>query len=177
MKRTLVALVACVAILVAVPAFAGVVIVGSPADPGTGNSYPFGSAYDGEYQQVYNSGQFSGPITITNLEFYNTQFDSGATLMNSGNWSIGLGVTGTDWNTLNSQMFLNGATTTVFSGDLSQPWVFPNTLVINITPFTYNPANGNLLLDIVVSGASAPGGSIFFDTNGYNNGGFNGNTF
>src|SRR5450755_247736 len=140
MKRTLAALLACVAILVAVPAFAGVVIVGSPADPGTGNSYPFGSAYDGEYQQVYNSGQFSGPITITNLEFYNTQFDSFATLMNSGNWTIGLGTVSTDWNTLNPVMALNGATSTVFSGDLSQPWTFGNTLVINLqTPFTYNP--------------------------------------
>jgi hypothetical protein len=177
MKKALAAAVVCLA-LFAIPSFAGVVIVGSPADVGTGNSYPFGSAYDGEYQQVYNSGQFSGPITMTNLEFYNTQFDSGATAMNSGTWTIGLGVTAADWNTLNSQMSLNGATTTVFSGNLFQPWAFGDTLVINLsTPFTSNPGNGNLLMDVVVSGATDAGGVIFFDTNGYNNGGFNGNTF
>jgi|HubBroStandDraft_6_1064221.scaffolds.fasta_scaffold04279_6 hypothetical protein len=178
MKNFSVALVACVALLLSVPVFAGVVVVGNPPDPGQGNSYPFGSAYDGEYQQIYNSGQFSGSITITNLEFYNTQVNFGATAMNSGTWTIGLGTTSTDWNTLNSTMSLNGATSTVFSGNLSQPWAFGDTLVINLTtPFTYNPGSGNLLMDILVSGASDAGGLIFFDTNGYNNGGFNGNTF
>jgi hypothetical protein len=64
-----------------------------------------------------------------------------------------------------------------FSGNLSQPWAFGDTLTINFTtPFTYNPAAGNLLMDVNVSGATAPGGAIFFDTNGYNNGGFDGNT-
>jgi hypothetical protein len=178
MKKTLAALVACTALVLGLPAFAGVVIVGNPPDVGTGNSYPFGSAYDGEYQQVYNGSQFSGPITITNLEFYNTQFNNFATAMNSGNWTIGLGTVSTDWNTLNSVMSLNGSTTTVFSGNLAQPWAFGDTLVINLTtPFTYNPGSGNLLMDIVVSNASAPGGVIFFDTNGYNGGGYNGNTF
>jgi len=46
MKKALAVAVVCLA-LFAVPAFAGVVIVGSPADVGNGNSYPFGSAYDG----------------------------------------------------------------------------------------------------------------------------------
>lgn len=65
----------------------------------------------------------------------------------------------------------------VFSGDLSQPWAYGNTLVINLTtPFTYNPGAGNLLLDVVVSNASKPGGNLYFDTNGFNGGGFNGNT-
>jgi hypothetical protein len=178
MKKTLATAILCVAFIAGLPAFAGIVVVGLPADAGTGNAYPFGSAYDGEYQQVYNGGQFSGPITITNLEFYNTQFNSGATAMNSGTWTIGLGVTSADWNTLNSQMSLNGSTTTVFSGNLFQPWAFGDTLVINLsTPFTYNPGNGNLLMDVVVSGATDAGGVIYFDTNGYNNGMFNGNTF
>jgi len=178
MKKTLATTIVCLALLAGLPVFAAVVVVGSPADVGTGNSYPFGSAYDGEYQQIYNGGQFSGPITITDLEFYNTQVNFGATSMNSGTWTIGLGTTSTDWNTLNANMSLNGSTSTVFSGNLFQPWAFGDTLVINLTtPFTYNPGSGNLLMDILVSGASAPGGLIFFDTNGYNNGGFNGNTF
>ncbi len=52
------------------------VIVGQPADSGAGNCIPFGCtiAWTSEYQQIYAASQFSGPITITNLEFFNTQF-------------------------------------------------------------------------------------------------------
>lgn len=177
--RLLPALLLCLFLLTAMSATAGVV-VGSPADPGTGNCFPFGCAYSGEYQQVYNAGQFSGPITITDLEFYNTQINAGATLMNSGNWAISLSTTAADWNSLSGTYASNiGAdNTVVFSGNLSQSWAFGDTLQITLsTPFTYNPLDGNLLLDVVASGTSAPGGSIYFDTNGYDNGGFDGNNY
>ena len=66
----------------------------------------------------------------------------------------------------------------MFSGSISQPWAFGDTLVINrTTPFTYNPGAGNLLLDVVANGTNDAGGIIYFDTNGYNVGSFNGNTF
>jgi hypothetical protein len=177
MKHVLVACILC--LLLAAPAMAGIT-VGLPADSGTGNCFPFGCAYSGEYQQVYNSGQFSGSLTITSLEFFNTQLNTGATAMNSGNWAISLSTTSADWNTLSSTFASNvGADNTlVFNGNLAQPWAFGDTLQINLsTPFTYNPLNGNLLLDVVVTGASQSGGTLYFDTNGYNNGGFNGNTF
>lgn len=168
-----------VLLLAAMPAAAGI-IVGLPADLNTGNCYPYGCEYSGEYQQVYSHTQFSGPITITNLEFYNTVYSAGATAMNSGNWAISLSTASADWNTLSGTYANNigGDNTLVFNGNLSQPWAFGNTLqIILSTPFTYNPANGNLLMDVVVSGASAPGGNIWFDTNGFNNYGYNGNTF
>jgi hypothetical protein len=177
--RLLPALLLCLFLLTAMSATAGVV-VGSPADPVTGNCYPFGCAYGGEYQQVYESTQFSGLITITDLEFYNTQLNAGATLMNAGNWAISLSTAAAGWNSLSSTYSNNigGDNTLVFNGDLAQAWAFGNTLkIVFTTPFTYNPLNGNLLLDVVASGTTAPGGDIFFDTNGYNGGGFNGNTF
>jgi hypothetical protein len=156
-------------------------IIGLPPDAGTGNCFPFGCAYNGEYQQVYTNSQFTGgPITITNLEFFNTQVDTSATAMNSGNWTISLSSTAADWNTLSPTFATNiGAdNTVVFNGNLSQPWAFGDTLTINLaTPFTYNPGSGlNLLMDVNVAGATAPGGLLYFDTNGYNGGGFNGNT-
>ena len=179
MKRIFPILLLCISMLCAVSAFADV-IVGLPPDPNTANCSPFGCSYNGEYQQVYTHSQFSGPITITDLEFFNTQFNSLATLMNSGNWTISLSTTSADWNTLSSTYASNigGNNTTVFSGNLSQPWAFGDTLHINLTtPFTYTPAPGaNLLMDVMVTGASSPGGEIFFDTNGHNNGGNNGNT-
>jgi PEP-CTERM motif len=177
--RFLPALLLCLFLLTAMSAAAGVV-VGSPADPGTGNCFPFGCAYSGEYQQVYNSGQFSGPITITDLEFYNTQANTGATAMNTGNWTISLSTTTADWNTLSSTYASNigGDNTTVFNGDLAQAWAFGDTLEIVLsTPFTYNPLSGNLLLDVLASGTSTPGGYLYFDTNGYDNGGFDGNNY
>jgi hypothetical protein len=135
-------------------------------DPGTGNCFPFGCGYGGDYQQVYGSTQFSGPITIGALDFYNTKFDSGATTMNSGTWTISLSTTSAGVNGLGTPGSTNlGADNTlVFSGNLSQPWTFGDTLHIDLShAFTYNPASGNLLMDIEVSGSSDAGGDLFFD--------------
>jgi hypothetical protein len=164
----------------AAPLISAGIVVGLPADTGTGNCAPFGCAYTTDYQQVYSHTEFSGPITITALEFFNKQYDAGATAMNSGLWTISLSTTATDWNTLSSTYANNiGAdNTTVFSGDLAQPWTFGSTLTITLsTPFTYDPSKGNLLMDVLASGTSNANGDIFFDTNGLNGFVFNGNTF
>ncbi len=161
------ALLLCLFLLTAISAFADVT-VGLPADVGTGNCFPFGCAYNAEYQQVYTSSQFAAPITITDLEFYNTQYDSGATAMNSGTWTISLSTTAADWDTLSPTFASNigSGNTVVFSGNLSQVWAFGDTLTIDLsTPFNYNPANGNLLMDVVGSGVSDAGGPIYFDVN------------
>jgi len=180
MKKVLATLVLCISFL-AVRANAGNIIVGLPADSGTGNCFPFGCAYTTEYQQVYTSSLFSsvGTIDITDLEFYNTQIDLGATTMNSGNWAISLSTTAADWNTISSTYAANiGANNTlVFNGNLAQAWAFGDALTINLTtPFLYNPAMGNLLMDVVATNTSDANGIIYFDTNGYNGGNFNGNT-
>jgi hypothetical protein len=156
----------------AVPAKADTT-VGLPADADAGNCFPFSCAYIGQYQQVYTRSQFSGSLTITQLDFFNTSDDSFATAMNSGNWTISLSTTAADWNTLSSTYASNlGADNTqVFSGDLSQPWAFGDTLAITLsTPFTYNPSKGNLLMTADATGTSDADGDIFFDTNGINGG-------
>ncbi len=164
-----------------VPVVGAGLIIGQPADPHTENCDPFGCAYLGEYQQIYARSQFSGPITITDIEFFNTQINAIATAMNSGNWAISLSTTSANWNTLSSKFASNigSNNTLVFSGNLAQPWAFGNTLRVRLrTPFTYNPSSGNLLMDVVATGVSGGVGrpvSIEFDTNGYNNGKCNGN--
>lgn len=168
MKKLMQMLLIGVWLVSAIPAAADLTI-GLPADSNTGNCFPFGCSYTGEYQQVYTKSQFSGPIKITNLEFFNTKFDFGATAMNSGNWAISLSTTSRDWNSLSTTFSSNigGDNTLVFSGNLSQPWTFGNTLVINLsTPFTYDPSLGNLLMDVFATSTTAAGGQIFFDTNG-----------
>jgi hypothetical protein len=170
MKKILACLALCVA-LTALPAMADI-IVGNPPDPGSGNSFPWGTAYNAEYQQVYGSSDFSGPITITNLEFYNTQFNSGSTSLPTGTWTITLATSTTvGVNTITGNFAQNlsnsSNVTQVWTGNINQPWTFGDTLVINLTtPFTYDPTTqGNLLMDVVGMNVSTPGGATFFDVN------------
>ena len=177
MKRLLPVLLKCISLLSAIPALADQTI-GLPADPGQGNSTPFGG-YSGRYQQVYAGSAFSGIIVITSLQFFNTQSNSNATNVPSGNWTIALSTTSANWNTLSTNFAANvGADNAmVFSGNLSRPWAFGNTLTINLSkPFAYNPQRGNLLMDVNVSGVTTSGPMIFFDTTGYNGGARNGST-
>jgi hypothetical protein len=140
----------------------GTIIVGTYYDKDT---IPFGvtgggtAAYIGEYQQIYASSAFSSPILISKIAF--SEVNPGS-LTAAYNLSIGLGDTtrtppspGTNFET---------GFTTVFSGSLSAVFT-PATndfdLLINLsTPFYYNPEQGNLLLDVVVS--SATGDNVVF---------------
>lgn len=155
------------------------IILGSPADAGQGNYYPFGG-YSGRYQQLYTNAAFSGPITIKALKFFNTQTNSGVTSIPSGTWTISLSTTSADWNTLSSNFAANVGPNNlqVFTGNLSQGWAFGNTLTINLTtPFTYVPANGNLLMDVTASNINVtPGRYVYFDTTGYDGGRRDGST-
>ena len=167
MNKTLATIVVCLALLIAIPAMADVT-VGLPPDPGSGNCFPWGCAYNAEYQQVYAQSAFSGTITITNLEFYNTQVNSGSTQLPTGNWAISLSTTSAGVNTISSTFASNLGVdnTLVWSGNINQAWAFGDTLTIMLTtPFTYNPLNGNLLMDVVGSGVSLPGGNTYFDVN------------
>ncbi len=163
---------------------AGTIIVGGPADTSNGNANPFGSAFSGEdYQQVYTSSLFSGPMTIIGLKFFNTAVNDSPTATSPGTFTISLSTTSADWDTLSSTLANNigGNNTLVFSGSLAQPWAFGDTLsIVFSTPFSYAPGPGaNLLLDVAFTGVipASSVNDIFFDTNGFNNGGLNGNTF
>lgn len=166
MKRLFPVILMCVLLVSAIPAFADIT-VGLPAQANNGNCLPFGGCLGiVEYQQDYSSSLFTGPITITNLEFFNTEFNSGATAMTPGNWQIYLSTTSVAYNGLSTTLANNigSDNTLVFSGSLAQAWTFPDILVIDLsTPFTYNPSNGNLLMDVVWSGTTASFTSNYFD--------------
>ena len=171
MKMTLATLLVCLALLMAIPAMADVT-VGLPADSGQGNCFPWGCAYSAEYQQVYTHTAFPGTVTITGLEFFNTQYNSSSTQLPTGNWAISLSTTSVGLNTISGNFAgnLGADNTAVWSGNINQAWTVGNTLTITLsTPFTYNPANGNLLMDVVGSGVSLPGGVTYFDTNSTSN--------
>jgi hypothetical protein len=166
MKKILFCLVLC---LIAVPVFADTIIIGNPPDPGSGNSFPFGSAYNAEYQQVYGNSNFSGgPISITDIYLYNTQYDSGSPSTPSGTYTVSLSSTTAGVGSLSGSFSANkGADNTqVFNGSIAQSWAFGDTLDIHLsTAFTYDPTSGkNLLMDVVGNGISTPG-NIYFDVN------------
>ena len=164
----------CLALLSlsALPLMANSLIqIGNPPDSGSGNCFPFGCAYNAEYQQVYGASDFSSiqsPIQIMSLELYNTQYNSGATQTDAGTFTITLSYTTKGINDLDPTFANNfGANPTqVFSGSINQSWNFPGTLHISFTtPFTYDPTQGNLLIDVVGTNVSTPGGSIYYDVN------------
>jgi len=158
----------CLCLAIAMPAMANNIVIGSPPDQGTGNSFPWGYTYNAEYQQVYSSTEFSGPIQITGLQFFNDQYNSGSTQLPSGTWTITLATSTVNWNNISGNFASNLAGSTnvvqVWSGNINQPWTFGDTLNINLmTDYNYNPSQGNLLLDVVGTGITTPGGNTFFD--------------
>ncbi len=166
MKKAIFCLVLC---LVALPVLADTIIIGNPPDPGSGNSFPFGSAYNAEYQQVYSNSNFSGgPISITDIYLYNTQYNSGATSTPSGTYTVNLSSTTAGVGSLSGSFSSNeGADQIqVFNGSIAQAWSYGDTLDIHLsTAFTYDPSSGkNLLMDVVGNGISTPG-NIYYDVN------------
>jgi hypothetical protein len=181
----IVGLVALAACLGGAPAHA--IIVGAPGDPGTGNCFPFGCSTVGafdwgtEYQQVYAASDFSGPIDIGSLSFFTNNIDSGAgAVLDTGTFTISLSVTsaavgGLDVHTLVNN--ITGTNTVVFSGTLPGSVAFGSQLNFLITPYLYNPLNGNLLLDVVANPNGNNGNPTFFDANNGDFGGLSSRAF
>jgi len=140
---------------------AAAIIIGGPGDPNSGNSIPFGSTLSGpEYQQVYNSNNFSGPILITDITFYHHNFAGGS--LNGGTYNLSLSTTTAAVNGLSSTFANNlGANNTVvFSGGLPGFAAGEVDLFLS-TPFLYDPGQGNLLLDVF--GTNVTAGGVFLD--------------
>jgi hypothetical protein len=163
-----------------VPALADTLTIGAPGNPFDGDCAPFGCTV--EYQQVYGAGQFSGTITITDLTFFNDNFVPGS--IAPADYTISLSTTSAAVNGLDTTFANNlGANNQVFfSGALGGLIGPTNQFTITGTPFTYNPADGNLLLSVTSDGdglqfsafldylSNAPAGTFSrissFDTSG-----------
>jgi hypothetical protein len=169
-------MVALLAAAMAQPAAADIVI---GTANGVNNAFPFGTTnYVGEYQQLYASSDFAGPITITGLGF---AAGTGAGTMRTFNATISFSTSSATLTTMSTNYAANrGAdNTVVFNSVVNYTSAGNNTFDLNFvtTPFTYNPANGSLLLDVVI-GSTNTGGGVFFNsttdavtTRAYNNAG------
>lgn len=131
------------------------------------NDFPFGNStfapYSGEYQQLYSSTAFPGPITITQIQFASAAIFSAGT--ENLDFNMSLETTSASPSAPGGYADnIAGGTglTQVFSGSLAYDALVNGTfdLSVPITPFAYDPSDGNLLLDVNI--ISASGGSVTF---------------
>jgi hypothetical protein len=119
------------------------------------NEIPFGSdSGDSRYQQVYSSSLFGGPVQITSLAFSpedSVQYSANVQLRMTTT-TVGVGNLSSD---LDSN-FTAPLTTVLSNPNFSESLTGGSesfSLVFNFTtPFIYDPAQGNLLFDLVISG-------------------------
>jgi hypothetical protein len=105
-----------------------------------------------EYQQVYGNALFSGPVSITGLTFFNDNFVPGS--IADADYTISLSTTSAAVDGLDTTFANNlGADNAVFfSGALGGLIGPANQFTITGTPFTYDPASGNLLMTVTSDG-------------------------
>ncbi len=127
----------------------------------TGNCYPFlcndtgiSSGQSIEYQQVYASSAFSGPVSITALTFFFASEFGGSSLVLDGSYKVSLSTTSAPVNGLSSTAANNiGPDNTVFATFVVSSHNVDSNPSFTITggPFSYDPSKGNLLIDLVVT--------------------------
>lgn len=115
-----------------------------------------------EFEQIYSSSAFSGPLTINSLTFF---APPGGDPTLAGDYDFVLGTTTSPlFSTYplalsNTQTFRNGAIG-AHSGDL----------MLSGAPYAYNPADGNLVVEIIVTNqaniAVTNGGGFYSDKDG-----------
>jgi PEP-CTERM motif len=120
---------------------------------GTSNStncYPFACfAYDGgtQYQEVYYSAAFSGPTTIGKLSFY----ESHGGEMDDATYTVAFYYTHAPVDGLSESLADNEGTLISNFGKFTLGGAMPSVLSLTGSSFVYNPADGNLLMDVTVS--------------------------
>jgi hypothetical protein len=144
---------------------AGSITVG---EDNSGNYFPFGFPVVGpgtQYQEAYSSSLFSGPITITAIDFFvqPNPIDIVNTLY-TATFSLSLSTITADVNSLsNTDLNSNlGADNTSFT-TVNLSGLAPNELTFTGAPFLYNPADGNLLLNIDITNVITTGTAAFQD--------------
>jgi hypothetical protein len=153
-------------------AFADTIVVAPNAEAGSaGNATASPGTDAAEFQEVFGSGQFTGPILITDI-FLRTAVNTGPLSFSYSSFDITLSTTqaypnDTGTHALPSTTYANNVgpdATTVFDGPLSAsspgctgsgPCPFDIEIALS-TPFYFNPTVGRLLMDVVTSVSNGP---------------------
>jgi len=147
------------------------------------NAIPFSSlSGTGRYQEIYSSSLFSGPVLITSLAFSpsDSLFYSADVTLRMTTTTVGVGSLSPNLDT----NFINPLTVVydnpTFGENLTGGSETFSLVFDFTTPFLYDPASGNLLLDLLISNENAQLGfsrsgtgpilSRAWDTAGFGNG-------
>jgi hypothetical protein len=139
------------------------------------NNFPFDTLAPQRYQQVYDASQFAGGGLITQIAFRPDGLVGGSFTVTIANIQIDLSTTSAAPDALsntfasnvgpNDTVVFNGALnlSSLDSGPSGGPKAFD--IIINLTtPFFYNPASGNLLLDVRNNSGLPSGAAGGFDS-------------
>lgn len=169
--------------LVCGPLMADTIAVGSNDGPAGANGFPFGTdgagggaitGYydpDAPFQELYSATAFLGPITITGISFASAGGEGGTAGTYTGTFTLGLGTAGTSVSSPSATYSDNeGADfTTVFTGTVTESLTESDNFDLTFTfttPFNYNPANGDLLLQVtLLTDVEYSGSYLYFDGN------------
>ena len=150
------ALAAMTVAFVAAPAAADVTVGSSDS----GNCYPFVCNDSGvsvgqsiDFQEIYSSTAFSGPLTFAAITFFTWSTQPAVSVL-AGNYNITFGTTLAPVGSGYPVGPLSNVVT-FYNGALGGP--VGSTYAISGTPYTYNPADGNLVMEIVVTNQTALG--------------------
>lgn len=133
---------------------------------GNTNCYPFSClASDGgtEYQQVYTASAFGSAGTVNSISFYLGE----AGMMDSATYTLQLSTTASAVGALDFTAANNIGADNALFGTYTVGGAMPSVLTFTGAPFHYDPAGGNLLLDVMISNmTSSAGYSSFFMADG-----------
>lgn len=141
------------------------VIIGENAP--SRNLLPFGGTGFTRYQQVYSATEFPGPLSINGVKFFNNplvpEFPS---TLSIGTLNFEFSVTAKEVDGLDTVNLENNVTSVVLGyGTLELDGEQERDLIVNITPFSYDPSLGNLLMDIKTpTGLTRVGFPAFFSS-------------
>ena len=117
-----------------------------------GNGIPFDLSGVVDYEQIYSAAAFSGPISFNTITFFDTQIPGSSLTL--ANYDITFSYTSSP---LNSQYPISGTgTQSFFDGILGGP-IVGTSFSISGPTFNYDPALGNLLIDVQVTNQQMAG--------------------
>ena len=143
------------------------IIVGAPGDSAT--CIPFGCRDVDRYQQVYAAGLFPGVFTISVISFPHT-IDAMSNTLDPAQYDIRISTTSREVGQLSSVSLdsnVGSDSSVVYVGPLAGEVPRDTSLSFMLpVPFTFDPRDGNLLLDVVKRGGLFFGDDgVYLDSN------------
>ena len=134
------------------------------ADRSTGNCAPFGCSFTPSYLSQYPSTAFTGPVNIGSITFFHTIYQPGVGTYASGTFTMRLGVTSAAMGNIADVSGIDDVVAFQNFGVFTLNYVSaaPQTLSFTGAAFGYNPAMGNLVLDIQTAYTSS-GTPVYLD--------------